>query len=105
MLDDMPKSHGVTLAPQPEDAIATMIGRSAKRRGRMVSLGHGREKVVRPSALGMLLRPIGIAVGLVLCVYAVVSLGTTFYRSYYRRLDHRTPVHADKSVLDIVFGE
>ena len=105
MLDDMPKSHGVTLAPQPEDAIATMIGPPAKRRGRRVSLGRGREKVVHSSALGMLLRPIGIAVGIVLCVYAIVSLGTTFYRSYYRHLDHTAPVHADKSVLDIVFGE
>ncbi len=88
MLDDMPKSQSVALAAHPEDAIATMIRPPAKRRGSRLSLGRGREKVVRPSALGMLLRPIGIAVGIVLCVYAIVSLGTTFYRSYYRHLDH-----------------
>ena len=62
-------------------------------------------KVVSPSALGMLLRPIGIAVALVLIAYALLSLGTTFYRSYYRHLDHTAPVHADKSVLDIFFGD
>ena len=97
MLDDMPKSQSVALTADPEDAIATMIRPPAKRRGRRVSLGGGREKVVRPSALGMLLKPIGIAVGIVLCVYAIVSLGTTFYRSYYRHLDHTAAVHADKA--------
>ena len=100
----MPKSQSVALAAYPEDAIATMIRPPAKRRGGRLSLGRGREKVVRPSALGMLLRPIGIAVGIVLCVYAIVSLGTTFYRSYYRHLDHTAPVHADNSVFDIFFG-
>ena len=53
----------------------------------------------------MLLRPIGIAVALMLSAYALVSLGTTFYRSYYRHLDHTAPVHADKSVFDIFFGD
>jgi hypothetical protein len=62
-------------------------------------------KIVRPSALGMLLRPIGIAVGVVLIAYALLSLGSTFYRSYYRHLDHTATVHADKSVLDIFFGD
>ena len=35
----------------------------------------------------------------------IVSLGTTFYRSYYRHLDHTAPVHADNSVFDIFFGD
>ena len=105
MLDDMPKSQSVALAAHPEVAIATMIRPPAKRRGSRLSLGRGLEKVVRPSALGILLRPIGIAVGIVLCVYAIVSLGTTFYRSYYRHLDHTAPVHADNSVFDIFFGD
>ena len=101
MLDDMPKSQSVALTADPEDAIATRIRPPAKRRGRRVSLGGGQEKVVRPGALGMLLKPIGI----VLCVYAIVSLGTTFYRSYYRHLDHTAAVHADQSVFDIFFGD
>ena len=53
----------------------------------------------------MLLRPIGIAVGVVLSTYALVSLSTTFYRSYYRHLDQTAAVHADRSVLDILFGD
>ena len=35
----------------------------------------------------------------------IVSLGTTFYRSYQRHLDHTAAVHADNSVLDIFFGD
>ena len=104
MLDEMPKSQSGALVAHPEDAITTMIRPPAKRRGRRVER-RGRETVVRPSALGMLLRPIGIAIGIVLCVYAIVSLGTTFYRSYQRHLDHTAPVHADNSVLDIFFGD
>src|SRR3990172_7325970 len=105
MLDDMPKRQSVALAAHPEDSIATMIQPPAKRRGTRLGRGRGRETVVRPSALGMLLRPIGIAVGIVLCTYALVSLGTTFYRSYYRHLDHTAPVHADRSVFDVFFGD
>ena len=64
-----------------------------------------REKVVRPSALGMFLRPVGMAIGVALIAYAIVSLGTTFYRSYYRHLDHTAAVHPDKSVFDVFFGD
>jgi phosphoglycolate phosphatase-like HAD superfamily hydrolase len=77
----------------------------AKRRGTRLGSRRGRETVVRPSALGMLLRPIGMAIGVVLIAYAIVSLGTTFYRSYYRHLDHTAAVHPDKSVLDVFFGD
>src|SRR3989337_836065 len=105
MLDDMPKSQGSALVAHPEDPIATIIRPPAKPQGTRLGSRSGRETVVRPSALGMLLRPIGIAVGIVLCTYALVSLGTTFYRSYYRHLDQTAPVHADRSVLDIFFGD
>ncbi|MGH9810868.1 MAG: hypothetical protein ACRD9W_27080, partial [Terriglobia bacterium] len=105
MLDDMPKSQSVALAADPEHAVASMMGSPAKLRGARLRSRRVGEKVVRPSALGMLLRPIGIAVGVVLIAYALLSLGTTFYRSYYRHLDHTAPVHADNSVLDIFFGD
>ena len=103
MLDDMPKSHSGALVAHPKTPSPSSTGRSpakAERRSRAA-----RMKIVRPSALGMLLRPIGIAVGIVLCAYALLSLGTTFYRSYYRHLDHTATVHADNSVLDIFFGD
>jgi hypothetical protein len=107
MLHDMPKRQSAALVVHPEDAIAEIDDPRAKRslaRPERRSRGS-RLKVVKSGALGMLLRPIGIAVGIVLCTYALVSLGTTFYRSYYRHLDHIAPVHADRSVLDIFFGD
>ena len=64
-----------------------------------------REKRTHESALGALLKPIGIAVALVLSTYALLSLGTTYWRSYQRHLDQTAPVHADKSILDIFFGD
>jgi hypothetical protein len=107
MLDDMPRSHSAALVAHPDDVIAEIDEprskralAKAERRSRAA-----RVTVVKPGALGMLLKPIGIAVGIVLCTYAVLSLGTTFYRSYYRHLDHTVPVHADRSVLDIFFGD
>ena len=102
MLDDMPRrstalvaASGTDLADNDEPS-ATPV--KAGRRSRAL-----KQKIVRPSALGMLLRPIGIAIGLVLIAYALLSLGTTFYRSYYRHLDHTAPVHADNSVFDVFF--
>ena len=105
MLDDMPKSQSVALSADSDDAVAAMTHAPARLRGMRLGPRRGREKVVRPSALGMLLRPIGVAVGVVLIAYALLSLGTTFYRGYYRHLDHTAPVHADNSVLDIFLGD
>ena len=104
MLDHMPRQSTALVASGSDVAeIADApSGKPAKagRRGRAV-----RQKVVKPSALGMLLKPIGTAIGLVLIAYALLSLGTTFYRSYYRHLDHNAAVHADKSMFDIFFGD
>jgi hypothetical protein len=104
MLDEMPRSQGGALVAHSEAAIATMSNSPAERRGSRLGARHRREKVVRPSALGMLLKPIGMAIGIVLIVYAIVSLGSTFYRSYYRHLDHTAAVHPDQSVFDVFFG-
>jgi hypothetical protein len=107
MLDEMPKSPSSALVIHPDDAVADI---GSPRRKRWLARSErrpraARVKVVRPSALGMLLRPIGVAVAVVLSAYALLSLGTTFYRSYYRHLDQTAPVHADKSMLDIFFGD
>jgi hypothetical protein len=105
MLHEMPKTQNAALITHPDDA----VGKIVEPRGQRWLAKHERRshrvKVVRLSALGMLLRPVGIAIGVVLIAYALVSLGTTFYRSYYRHLDHIAPVHADKSVFDIFFGD
>ncbi len=107
MLHDMPKGQGAALVAHPVEAMTEIDlprgNRSAAKTERRSR--PGRVKVVKPSALGMLLRPIGISIALVLSAYALLSLGTSFYRSYYRHLDHTAPVHADRSVLDIFFGD
>src|SRR5512134_939223 len=106
MLHDMPKGRSTALVADPDDAIGAVSGRrgaltpaKASRRQRAP-----RVKVVKQTALAALLKPVGVAVALILSAYALLSLGTIFYRSYYRHLDHTAPVHADKSMFDIFFG-
>jgi hypothetical protein len=107
MLDDMPKATGTSLVAEPGDRLGTVDHPPAKKTR---SVGEPRprrlrrEKVVKQSTLGALLRPIGMALALVLSSYALLSIGTTFWRSYQRHLDHTAPVHADQSVLDILLG-
>jgi hypothetical protein len=113
MLDDMPKSHRGALIARPEDALAhdgetggkpparSKRGSAKAKRG----WSWRREKVVKQSALGILLRPIGVSLALILSAYALMSLGVTFWRSYQSHLDHTAAVHGDKSVLDIFFGD
>jgi hypothetical protein len=106
MLDDMPKASGTSLVAEPGDPFGAVDLPPAKK-GRAVATPRPRrlrEKVVKESALGALLKPIGISLALVLSAYALLSLGTTFYRSYQRHLDHTAPIHADESVLDVILG-
>ncbi|GBF27081.1 hypothetical protein MnTg02_02126 [bacterium MnTg02] len=46
-------------------------------------------------------RPIGLAIGLVLAVYGLGTLGTNYWRSYNRHLAHIQPVHFDKTIIEI----
>ncbi len=61
-------------------------------------------KVRKYGPLAALLRPVGLSVGLLLAAFGLVSLGTTFWRSYERHQDYTTAAHKDRSVLDIWFG-
>ncbi len=103
----MSQRRSSALAAQSPSDIAAIVagGKPPRRAWRIRAPRAVREKVVRPGALGMLLRPIGIAVGAVLIAYALVSLGTTFYRSYWNHLEHTAAVHPDRSVLDIFLGD
>jgi hypothetical protein len=106
MLHDM--TNSTSLVASAEDALGH-AARPPRRNTLAVAKPAARrkwrrEKVVKQSALGMVLKPIGIALALVLSAYALVSLGTTFYRSYQRHLVQTAPVHADNSILDIFFG-
>jgi hypothetical protein len=107
MLDDMPKGQSTSLIVDADDRFGavelpsgTELASPKPKRTRRLR----REKVVKESALGALLKPIGISLALVLSAYALLSLGTTFWRSYQRHLDHSLPIHADNSVFDILFG-
>lgn len=102
---DIAEAEGTALAVRDDTDVASPRKRSRELAEPARSRFWRREKVVKESALGTLLKPIGIAVALVLSTYALLSLGTTFYRSYQRHLDHSTPVHADKSVFDVFFGD
>lgn len=108
MLDDMPKGQSTSLVAELGDALSAVAIPSGGKKVRAArpprTRRARREKVVAESALGALLKPIGIWLALVLSAYALLSFGTTFWRSYQRHLDHSAVVHADHSVLDILFG-
>ena len=107
MLDDMPKAPGTSLVVEPGGHLEAVDASPAKKTRSVGSPRPRRlrrEKIVKESVWGALLKPIGISIALVLSAYALLSLGTTFYRSYQRHIDHTAPVHADNSVLDIILG-
>ena len=108
MLDDMPKGQSNSLVSESGGALAAVAIPSGGRQVRAARPPRTRraryKKVVTERALGTLLKPIGISLALALSAYALLSLGTTFWRSYQRHLDHSAGVHADNSVLDILFG-
>jgi hypothetical protein len=106
-MDDMPQRHSSALVAHSDTDVAAIVDEPARTRATKLTRRSRavKQKVVRPSALGMLLKPIGSAIGAVLVVYALLSLGTTFYRSYQNHLNHTAAVHPDKSVLDIFFGD
>jgi hypothetical protein len=107
MLDDMPKGQSTSLVVDADDgsgAVTLPPGKEIASPRPKRTRRARREKIVKESALGALLKPIGISLALVLSAYALLSLGTTFWRSYQRHIDHTAAVHADNSVLDILFG-
>ena len=107
MLDGMPKASGTSLVAEPSGHLEAVDPTPAKKTRSVAAprpRRFRREKIVKESALGALLKPIGISIALVLSAYALLSLGTTFYRSYQRHVDHTNAIHADNSVLDIRFG-
>src|SRR5262245_26172923 len=104
MLDDMPKGQSTGLVVDTDDrfgAVAlppsTEVATPRPKRTRRPR----RDRVVKEGAL---LKPIGISLALVLSAFALLSLGTSFWRTYQRHLDHSLPIHADNSVFDILFG-
>jgi hypothetical protein len=106
MLDDLPKTSGTSLVAEPGDQFGTAVFPPAETENivRKSRRSGGKVVVKKEGPLGALLKPIGISLALILSTYALLSLGSTFWRSYQRHLDHTAAVHTDGSVLDIFFG-
>ena len=109
MLDDMPERQSTSLVADSQATIrrrCDSAGQASSRRPSPSGLAAlGVRKSSRPSALGMLLKPIGIALGVVLspmrfCRSAPPSIAAISAISITARA-----VHADNSVLDIFFGD
>jgi hypothetical protein len=99
----MSESQSLVKAGEGAAVAAPKVARAvAERRGFRL---WRREKIVKESALGNLLKPLGTALALILSAYALLSLGTTFYRSYHRHLDHSAAVHPDRSVVEMLFPD
>jgi hypothetical protein len=60
-----------------------------------------RVKVRKLGPVAAFVRPIGISIALILAAYGLVSLGSTFWRSWQRHQDYSVSAHPDNSIFDI----
>jgi hypothetical protein len=70
--------------------------------GQSAPAGPVTVKVRKYGPVGAFLRPVGIGVALLLCAYGLVSLGSTFWRSWQRHQEYTVAAHEDRSVFDII---
>ena len=87
--------------PKADQSVPTEADRKGRRAARRAERARP-VKVKKYGFLGAFLRPIGIALGVLLIGWGAVSMGTTFWRSYQRHIEHAKPYHEDKSIFDIV---
>lgn len=80
-----------------------LVARAEKGGVALSPSGISAKKVVikKTGIFAAIFRPIGLAIGLLVAVYGIVTLGTTYWRSYNRHLAHVMPVHFDKSIIEI----
>ena len=69
-----------------------------------VAAGPTRIKVKKYGFLGAFLRPIGIAIAVLLLGWGTLMIGTTYYRSYQRHVEYSKTTHSDKSYLSVLLG-
>jgi len=95
--------HGEVLAPPAAGggiAARTAAPPAAPSRPAKVTV-----KVKKYGFLGALLRPIGSALALLILGWGVLSIGTTYYRSYQRHLEYSKLTHTDESYLQVLLGQ
>ncbi len=63
-----------------------------------------RMKVKKYGFLGAFLRPIGVAIALLILGVGSLSIGTSYYRSYQRHVEFSKVTHSDDSYLTVLLG-
>ncbi len=66
--------------------------------------GTVRIKVRKYGFLGAFLRPVGIAIAVLILGWGALSIGTNYYRSYQRHVEYTRATHLDKSYLEVLLG-
>ncbi|MCP4934051.1 MAG: hypothetical protein GY927_07545 [bacterium] len=69
-----------------------------------VSAQTTRIKVKKYGFLGAFLRPIGIAVALLILGFGSLTIGTSYYRSYQRHVEYSKITHSDDSYMTVLIG-
>lgn len=62
-----------------------------------------RPKITKIGPVGAFLRPVGWGLAILLCTYGLVSLGSSFWRSWQRHQEFTAAAHPDQSTFDIFF--
>ena len=61
-----------------------------------------RPKVVKRGLLASVLRPVALAIAVIILAYGATTLGTNYWRSYQRHAEHSQAAHEDRSFIDIL---
>ena len=69
-----------------------------------VSAQPTRIKIKKYGFLGAFLRPIGIAIALLILGFGSLSIGTSYYRSYQRHVEYAKITHSDDSYMTVLLG-
>lgn len=91
------------MAADSKDMVMTGEGEIAPAGARAPARPVRRHRVKKIGPVAAFLRPVGWSVAFLLCAYGLVSLGTTFWRSYQRHQEYTVAAHQDRSVFDIFF--
>ncbi len=92
---------------RPADDVVEEKAVPAKRRPTRLKRRKRRGKtvIIRESAVAAFVRPIAVALSLMLIAYGLMSIGVTFWRSWERHQEFNQAVHKDESILDIFFPD
>lgn len=103
-LDIVPGLDRVRLV-DPSDAAVGGRALSARRKAKSSLPALASAKPAKARKVGViaaLLRPLGVALGLLLLAYGALSLGTTYWRSFQRHVDFSAATHPDRSLFSIL---